>query len=155
VNVDEYVEKLELQKNDIGFYKCPFCDYTNADAKVVRKHVKSKHLEEIEKELKKLESQKSKNNGKKQTGQKKQGKGKKQPKRVRETCVSTQERKDYVLFFCHNHKVRLHLANGEVLEGKCCCKDPYTVLVDVGKGDVVIVNKAYIVKYVPLDLEKL
>ena len=153
MNVDEYVEKLELQKNEFGFYKCPFCDYVNADAKVVRKHVKSKHLDEVEKEIKKLESQKSKNNGKRQSGQKKQGK--KQPKRVRETCVNTQERKDYVLFFCHNRRVRLHLANGEVLEGKCCCKDPYTVLVDVGKGDVVIVNKAYIVKYVPLDLEKL
>jgi sRNA-binding regulator protein Hfq len=157
VNVDEYVEKLELQKNDVGFYKCPFCDYVNADPKVVRKHVKSKHIEEVEKEIKKLESQKSKsknNNGKKQKGSKKQDKSK-QPKRVRDKCVNTQERKDYVLFFCHNRRVRLHLANGEVLEGKCCCKDPYTVLVDVGKGDVVIVNKAYIVMYVPLDLEKL
>lgn len=74
MNVDEYVEKLELQKNDIGFYKCPFCDYTNADAKVVRKHVKSKHLEEIEKELKKLESQKSKNNGKNKLARKNRAK---------------------------------------------------------------------------------
>ena len=39
MDIDKYIENLEIKKEGF-FYKCPFCDYTNADLKVIKSTLK-------------------------------------------------------------------------------------------------------------------
>jgi small nuclear ribonucleoprotein (snRNP)-like protein len=143
MNVDEYIESLELEKTDTGFFKCPYCDYTNIDARVVRKHIKSKHYEEIEKMLKNSQSKDNKNKNRKDRFKRQRKK-----KKVQET-IPRNEIKDYVFLMCHNKRVKVVMRNGTEYIGTLHCKDPYTVLIDI-EGEPPkrkILNKAYIQEY--------
>ena len=142
MDIDKYIENLEIKKEGF-FYKCPFCDYTNADLKVIKKHIKTKHLDEIKKEVEKMNKPKQKQNKQRRMPQRKQVK-------------KEDDYKDYLLLFAHKKKCKIHLDNGMVVEGLVKAKDRYNIMVldaradgkDVGR---MIIQKGHIVAVIPLE----
>ncbi|AAC37064.1 TPA: C2H2-type zinc finger protein [Methanocaldococcus jannaschii] len=139
MNIDDYIEKLEIQKEGF-FYKCPYCNYTNADVKAIKKHIKSKHYDIIAKEVENLNKQ-----------NKPQRKPmKKQPKK------KDDDYKDYMLLFAHKKKCKIYLDNGMIVEGTVKAKDRFNIMVLDAKVDDkeverIIIQKGHIVALIPLE----
>jgi hypothetical protein len=55
--IQEYIDNLELKKNENGLFECPFCSYTARSKKMMQNHLKG-HDKEILKELNKKEQKK-------------------------------------------------------------------------------------------------
>jgi len=133
------LQKLEIPKEGV-FYKCPYCDYKNADKKAVLKHIKSKHQEELKKEAEKM------------------NKKKQQQKQNREMI----EYKDYMYLFAHKKKCLIILEDGTTIKGLVKAKDRYTIMVldsdYIPKGfdkppRRIILHKGHIVSVIPLEEE--
>jgi len=146
MDIDKVLQNIDIPKEGI-FYKCPYCDYKNADKKVILKHVKSKHQEELKKEVERM------NKPKKQQRNKPQRKGKQQPK-------ETIEYKDYIYLFAHKKKCLIILEDGTHIEGLVKAKDRYTIMVldsnYIPKGwdkpaERLLLHKGHIVNIIPLE----
>ena len=151
MDIDKVLQKLEIPKEEI-FYKCPYCDYKNADKKVILKHIKSKHQEDLKKEAEKMN---------KKQQQKKQQK-KKPQKRQRQGNTEMIEYKDYIYLFAHKKKCLIILEDGTAIKGLVKAKDRYTIMVldhdyipkDFDKPpERILIHKGHLLCIIPLDEE--
>ncbi|WP_414739790.1 C2H2-type zinc finger protein (plasmid) [Methanocaldococcus indicus] len=146
MKIEDYIENLQITKNEIGFYKCPYCDYTNADIKTVKKHIKSKHFDIISKEVEKINKQNQQRKSQRKGGRKQQ--------------KTEEDYKDYMLIFAHKKKCRIHLDNGMIVEGLVKAKDKFNIMVldaklkekdEVSDVERIIIQKGHIVALIPLE----
>ncbi len=152
MDIDKVLQKLEIPKEGV-FYKCPYCDYKNADKKAVLKHIKSKHQEELKKEGEKMNKKKQQQKRKTQQRRRQQ-----QQKQNREMI----EYKDYMYLFAHKKTCLIILEDGTTIKGHVKAKDRYTIMVldsdYIPKGfdkppRRIILHKGHIVSVIPLEEE--
>jgi len=68
--IQEYIENLDLKKNENGVFECPFCSYTARSKKMMQNHLKG-HDKEILQELGKKEQQAKQSEQKQQQNKRK------------------------------------------------------------------------------------
>ena len=105
---------------ELGFWKCPLCDFRAMNRVIVERHIKEAHANEL------------KTKGERNRREKK--------------------KVDYVREL-NGKKVKLVLFNGKEIGGLMYAEDDYTIKLELDNNFVVI-NKAYIVMYIPLEAEK-
>ncbi|MCQ6253550.1 C2H2-type zinc finger protein [Methanocaldococcus sp.] len=153
MDIEKVLQKLEIPKEGI-FYKCPYCDYKNVDKKVVVKHIKSKHQDELKKEVEKMN---------KKQQQKKKQQAKKKPQKKQKQNTEIIEYKDYIYLFAHKKTCMIILEDGTTIKGLVKAKDRYTIMVlnsdYIPKGfdkppERIILHKGHIVSVIPLEENK-
>jgi len=111
---------MSIPVKEAGLWKCPYCDFKAYSKAVVEHHILEQHKEKL-KERKRKER-----------------------KRKREE----REEVDYVMDLDHK-RVKIILHDGREFTGKLHSKARYNIKLETDDGKLYVINKAYVVMYIP------